>query len=305
MIKVKGTTMFLIPKQIKSYIYLMVACCSAMYLTKAMEQQTPEMEKKAEEEQVSFLANVPKEIKTHIISFLESAKDVYEAVRNIKALSLTSKYFHNLISNPKVLGSLIEAISKRFDISPTHVAIEFNNPNAVHWLKSYIQQQPPSQRQELVNKVDNGGYTPLHQATFKGNKDIVELLLDAGADTNTQAGKNLYTPLLLAACHDKNDIAELLVKARADVNRANRDDTTPLHCAARNGNKDLVKLLLDAGADVNVQDIYGDTPLDSAVSNGHEEIVKLLREHGALSRTELNLPSDSDSDNDFDGTFRW
>jgi ankyrin repeat protein len=301
--------MLLAPKQIKSYIYLLMLCCSGMYLTKAMEQQTSEMEKKVEEKQVNFWANVPKEIKTHIISFLESAKDEKEAVRNIKALSLTSKYFHNLISDPKVLGSLIEELSKRFNISPIDVALDFNNPGALHWLEIYIQQNPLAEGllgQHLLKAAKTGnknsaefllnagahvntadeilGTTSLDWAASKGHKEIVELLLNAGADAK-QEDITGATALHGATANGHDNIVELLLKAGADVNKADNEGKTPLHYAATRGHKGTAKLLLDAGAHVNDRNNDGYTPLDNAVEEGKKDIVELLLKAGANVNT--------------------
>jgi ankyrin repeat protein len=47
---------------------------------------------------------------------------------------------------------------------------------------------------ELVHQRDEIGATPLHYAAFEGNREIVELLLDKGAEINSTDGKLGATP---------------------------------------------------------------------------------------------------------------
>ena len=55
-----------------------------------------------------------------------------------------------------------------------------------------------------------------------------------------------------AACHGNKNVVSLLLGAGADVNKADRLNCTPLIYAARNGHEDEVKILLDAGANPNI-----------------------------------------------------
>jgi uncharacterized protein len=297
--------MLLISKRTRLSLYSTLAFCSGMYLTNAMERPTSEIEKKTEEEQETFLANIPKEIKTNIISFLVSAKNAKEAIRNIKALAATSKKFNTLINDPSVLGSLIEALSKRFNVSPIQVTMVFKNPSAAYLLKGYLQGNP--QEKELlnqyllkaakndniniaevllkagadVNQLDGEGGTLLYRAAYKGSKDTVELLLKYGANVN-KGHIFGYTPLGDAASAGYKDIVELLIHHGANVNIANEYGYTDLHRAASTGKKNIVELLLKAGADVNAASYdNGTTPLDEASCSNHQDIVKLLLKHGA------------------------
>src|SRR5712672_2741176 len=85
--------------------------------------------------------------------------------------------------------------------------------------------------------------TSLHFATIAGHLNVVELLVQNGADVN-KPDENRNTPLHLAAHHGQLDIAHLLLKSGSSINLQDRAGSTPLHKAAENGHLDIVTLLI-------------------------------------------------------------
>lgn len=81
----------------------------------------------------------------------------------------------------------------------------------------------------------------LREAAESGYKDVVGLLLKAGADVHASNERALR----YAVKNGHKDVVELLLKAGADVHA---DDDCALYLAAENGHKDVVELLLKAGA---------------------------------------------------------
>ena len=63
------------------------------------------------------------------------------------------------------------------------------------------------QNEKLINKRDENGWTPLHEAVRDGNLDVIELLLERGADINARTGPNQEGPtaLYLAMEHHRDD----------------------------------------------------------------------------------------------------
>lgn len=135
------------------------------------------------------------------------------------------------------------------------------------------------------------GQTPLHLAAARGHRELVEFLIDHGAEVGGRPYSHPRTPLHCAAEQGHKDVVELLVARGADVN-AGRGQwigtalaPTPLHRAARQGHKEVVEILLQAGADVHAA--AGDpglgvwTPLRMAKEYNHTEVAELLRQHGA------------------------
>lgn len=70
-----------------------------------------------------------------------------------------------------------------------------------------------------INIADRSGTTPLHYAISKANIDIIKLLLEARAETNTVAGRGSFTPLHSFLKEDYVDleVMKLLLNAGAYV----------------------------------------------------------------------------------------
>ena len=122
--------------------------------------------------------------------------------------------------------------------------------------------------------------TPLITATAEGKKEIVQILLAAGANPNLKIGGGRFA-LISAAQYGYTDIADMLIKAGANVNLGRDDDVTPLMVAAGNGKVSVTDLLLKSGANVNAGDDVRKTALIFAAFMGYPEVVELLVNSGA------------------------
>ena len=122
--------------------------------------------------------------------------------------------------------------------------------------------------------------TPLCLASRCGHIEIVQLLLDRGADIEAR-DSNRYTPLCLASRWRHIKIVQLLLDRGADIEARASDNRTPLCLASWCGHIEIVQLLLDRGADIKARDSDRRTPLYLASSGGHIEIAQLLLDRGA------------------------
>lgn len=128
---------------------------------------------------------------------------------------------------------------------------------------------------------DEDGQTALRWAVAKGHTDIVQRLLDRGADINEDGGR----ALVLAAALGHTNIVKALLSKDADVDAQIKAGGlaggTALMLAADMGYTDIVKVLLSQGASVNMKSRTGKTALSLAKGQGHTEIVQLLKQAGA------------------------
>ena len=132
-----------------------------------------------------------------------------------------------------------------------------------------------------VNATNTENVTALIQTVKQGNKDAINVLLNAGADPNVADGSG-ETCLHYAARNDCcTEVFQAIISHGGDVNATNKRNVTVLMKACVKGNKDTINVLLNAGADPNIANSYGDTCLHDAVQNDCcTEVLQAIISHG-------------------------
>ena len=92
----------------------------------------------------------------------------------------------------------------------------------------------------LFPQVNEEGYTLLMEAAREGREEIVEMLVNQGADINAQTKETQETALTLACSWGFTDVADFLIKAGADIELG---APTPLMKAAQEGDLELVSFI--------------------------------------------------------------
>jgi ankyrin repeat protein len=105
-----------------------------------------------------------------------------------------------------------------------------------------------------------------------------QLLGGANIDERDGDADNLTTPLQIAVRLGQAEMVQLLLEHGADVSSTDSLGCTPLH---RPHDEAVALLLLQHGADTSARDNDGETPLDTAARRGHEAVAKVLLQHGA------------------------
>lgn len=140
-----------------------------------------------------------------------------------------------------------------------------------------------------VNATNWAGETALTLAARHNYLDTARLLLKHGANVNIGDIWSQHTPLLWASANRSFEMVQLLVEAGADVNCCSELKDKPLYYAAQYGRKDVVSLLLKRGANVNAAGLDGHTALMLAVEFETPELAQILLDAGA----DPNLASES------------
>ena len=120
----------------------------------------------------------------------------------------------------------------------------------------------------IINEKDREKDTAIMKACRDCNNiNVVVFLLENGANINDKKYRDLIdqTPLIIAAFNGCRDIVKMLLDAGANIEHKNDQGENALISAVQEGHIDTVKLLLDAGADVNQSNTDGETALDLAI----------------------------------------
>jgi len=141
-----------------------------------------------------------------------------------------------------------------------------------------------------VNAPQGDGVTALHWAARRGDAELVQALVAAGANARATTQFGSYSPLHLAAERGSAAIVKALIDAGAPVDARTNTGATPLMFAAAAGDIPAITALVDKGAAVNAQESDRlQTPLIFAAAAGRVDAVKLLIARGADTNAATKL----------------
>lgn len=125
---------------------------------------------------------------------------------------------------------------------------------------------------------DRGGSTAFHWAMDSKNTEMVDWMIDDGANMEA-TDYNGWTPLLrVAAVGGSPEVTRLLLRRGASVSCKDKDGKTPLMIAVINGHTSMVEQLLKKGADASVKNEYGKSAYEMAVSMDRRRLVAVFHE---------------------------
>lgn len=133
-----------------------------------------------------------------------------------------------------------------------------------------------------VNHRNKAGNTPLLEACSQGHVSVANYLLEHGSKIDTPTETTLDSALTWACTLGNSIIVDALLYKNADVEHRTKDGCTALMFACLAGHCDVAEKLLDAKSEVNVEsDSNKDSPLTFACWKGHFDVVELLLKRNA------------------------
>ncbi|CAH1404935.1 unnamed protein product [Nezara viridula] len=220
----------------------------------------------------SNIADIISEESAEKDNVIDDKKPFYNIYKSSSARCLRSHIAEkattsNVLSDPVSIGSSDAAVVRKF-------------------LKLPYDLSEDELRRRLCNE-DGEGRTPLERASFEGRSEIVQAILRIGVDFPSRKGK--VTGVHLAAEEGNFDVLQLLLDNGADLNEATSSKRRPIHFAAERGHDLCLSWLLLHGADIESKDISWQTPLHKAAAGGHIEAVRVLLGNSANLEAEDRL----------------
>lgn len=143
-----------------------------------------------------------------------------------------------------------------------------------------VQQSLESLQDPNLDATDHPDDSPLCAAALQGHAKVVDLLLEARADTEWRNSR-MMRALHFALREGQREVVSLLLASKADTDAKTAGGEGPLHFAVSEGDSKVVQQLLDSKADKEATDSVGYRPLHLAAARGHMHIVRLLLDSGA------------------------
>lgn len=212
-----------------------------------------------------------------------------------------------------VFGFNLQAQTSKVDLSEFRLSYDemykIANPNL---LKHRIFYQEPSQGPDAVwfDAVKRGnledikkmvatgqnieakdtaslGQTALGWAAFIGYMDIVQYLVEQGADIRATDKADVYNTLKSAVLGNNVEVVKYLydlLKDESDWDALESDGETLFMVAAVDGRLETVKFILQFNPDLNViAPKFNVSPLSGACDRGFDDVAQLLIEKGAIN----------------------
>ena len=129
----------------------------------------------------------------------------------------------------------------------------------------------------LLDAFGDDGFNALGLAIFFRHPEVARLLIERGADVVAPARNAMkVAPVHAAATQGDREMMQLLLERGADPNARQQMDYTPLHSSANRGDHETARLLVAHGADARAKTSDGKTPADVARERGFHELAAWL-----------------------------
>ncbi|KAF8080134.1 hypothetical protein N665_0973s0014 [Sinapis alba] len=173
-------------------------------------------------------------------------------------------------------GSRSMTVSNAKYLTPLHMCVATWN---VVVIKRWVKVSSPEEIAQAINIPSPVGTALCMAAAIRNDhekegRELVQILLAAGADPTAQDAQHGRTALHTAAMSNNVELMRVILDAGVNANILNVHNTIPLHMALARGANACVSLLLESGSDCNIQDDDGDNAFHIAA-----DAAKMIREN--------------------------
>lgn len=147
-----------------------------------------------------------------------------------------------------------------------HRAVFMDMDSIVHLILKNENEMP--QIKDWINIKNNQGLQAIHYASYRGNIELIELLIQHNSEYSNVNYNGLNVIHMAAQGNQPQSIILFKEKYNMNINIIDRLGSTPLHWACFTGSDLVVSYLLMYGALMNIQDQEGHTPLHLSVVSG-------------------------------------
>ncbi|XP_067662471.1 uncharacterized protein [Haliotis asinina] len=216
-----------------------------------------------------------------IVQLLCIETDLTHRLKNPKSELTLPGIAHNMESSLTIIESY-----DTHALPPLHLSSLYGHAGVV----SYLLESGFDVNAQLVensgtNKPFLPGSTAVLAAASKGNIDVVECLIQHGADLNLH--DVMFNAPIHSACRSGNRDLMALIARQCCISEGDAEGNTPLHIACERGESDNVSMLLARGADCTMLNYKNEMPLDIVCKEGFLDVAKVI-----LSQRGYPLPYD-------------
>jgi ankyrin repeat protein len=206
-----------------------------------------------------------------LLPILLSGCDKYKSAQNAVVRNDFSKF-------RKIVDSQEDEIVNEYAESLLHLTVQYDRYSMTELLidKGYS-----------LNRANVHGITPL--AYSHGNIDIAKLLVENGAQINTEH----WHPINTAILNDKIEVVRYFLDKGADLHLKDRNGSYPIHYAVEESGSDIVELLVPNYSFSDITEGLSHSVINRALRRGNPKIIKpvvsKLRQELAKSDYEITF----------------
>jgi ankyrin repeat protein len=200
-------------------------------------------------------------------------------------LGLTALHYSIIFNNYKAFKILLDKsnilINNNQNLNAFHICIQYNRINFFIDLLS-------NNSELFINTSNNESL--LQYAILFDKYDFIPYILKKKINVNNQDITNGLCALHQIVMKNKIDIVQMLINYGANINIQDYYGNTAIHYSISEENVEILRLLLQYNPNLNLIDIDGNTPLHLYLKNSYleKEILQLL-----ITKSDLNIQNNS------------